>query len=421
MEWVLENHPLAKAADAVEQRGPAELMKFRSALDPKVAADYERKDFKGIEYFDYGDTNIEWQSPYAVKIAGGFQVAEGTFLNEELTVPDAGQAYLAIKIPLLQGLMTDATRIGLKRGDLAVDRQRALADVVRNELRHDLAARYLDWAFATEVLDLNQEIEATLVERLENYRQLLLQGDKAGVDTLEAAVYLGTQQQLRQKAAIDLGLAEQALAEMFWPLLENDRPVPLNEAFLLNLPEPGTVETHPEIRQLALGLADVSLQRDLKREQLKPELNLGYYLLGDGFALPELDGSPFTNSYKLSLTARYPILNRKARSGVQLGELKVLESEAKLGAKTQSLSTKATAYYTAAQQYLTLLESGSVLARQAGELLEAERELYNLGESTQFLLNQREQAFLKSQVDVAKLKLSRAKAVVTYRYLRAVW
>lgn len=421
LDWVMENHPLAKAADAVELRGPAELMAFRAALDPKMAVNYDRKDFKGVEYFDHGEAVVEWQSPYAVKVAGGYQWAEGTYLNDEFTVPAAGQAYLAIKIPLLQGLMTDATRIGLKRGELVVDRQRALADVIRNELRHDLAVNYLQWAFAQEVLTLNREIESAIAERLENYRQLLLQGDKAAVDTLEASVYLGTQQQLVRKAEIDLALANQSLAEMFWPLEEGDLPVALPEDFYLNLPEPGTVETHPEIRQLALGLADASLQRDLKREQLKPELNLSYYLLGDGFALPELDGSPFTNSYKLGITASYPLLNRKARASLQLGELKVIESEAKLGAKTQSLATKATTYYAAAAQYLGLQQAGVALARQAGELLAAERELFNLGESTQFVLNQREQAFLKSQVDVAKLRLSRAKAVVTYRYLRAVW
>jgi outer membrane protein TolC len=181
------------------------------------------------------------------------------------------------------------------------------------------------------------------------------------------------------------------------------------------------VENHPEIRQLALSLADASLSRDLKREQLKPELNLSYYLLGDGFALPEMDGSPFAEAYKFGLTASYPILNRKARAGAQLGELKVLESEAKLGAKTQSIFTKATAYFAASQQYLAQLVAGEALAAQAAQLLAAERELYDLGESTQFVLNQREQALLKARMGVAKLRLSRTKAVATYRYLRAAW
>jgi outer membrane protein TolC len=421
IDWVLDNHPLAAAADAVEQRGAAELMKFRGALDPKLSVNYDRKDFQGAEYFDYGDAAVEWQSPFAIKVAGGFQRAEGTYLNSERTIPAAGQGYLALKLPLLRGLVTDATRIGLKRGDLAVDRQRALADVILNELRYDLAARYLQWAFATEVLALNQEMEITIAERLANYRILLQLGDKAAVDTLEASVYLGTQQQMVRQAEIDLRLAQQAVAELYWPMTEADVPLALTAEFLVNLPAPGTVETHPEIRQLALSLADASLSRDLKREELKPELNLSYYLLGDGFALPELDGSPFANAYKFGVTASYPILNRKARAGAQLGELKVLESEAKLGAKTQSLFTKASAYFEASREYLNQLSAGEILAGQATQLLAAERELYDLGESTQFLLNQREQALLKARMGVSKLRLSRAKAVATYRYLRAVW
>jgi outer membrane protein TolC len=224
-----------------------------------------------------------------------------------------------------------------------------------------------------------------------------------------------------RQAEIDLSLAKQAVTELFWPMTDNDQPVALAGAFLVNLPTPGTVDTHPEIRQLALSLADASLSRDLKREQLKPELNLSYYLLGDGFALPEVDGSPFSNAYKLGVTASYPILNRKARAGAQLGELKVLESEAKLGAKTQALATKASAYYAASGQYLDQLQDGEVLAGQAARLLAAEQELFQLGESTQFVLNQREQALLKARMGVSKLRLSRAKTVATYRYLRAVW
>lgn len=421
INWVLINHPIASAADAVEQRGVAELMKYRGALDPKLSVNYDRKDFKGTEYFDYGETAVEWQSPFAVKVAGGFQRAEGTYLNAERTVPSAGQGYLALKLPLLRGLATDATRIGLKRGELAVDRQKALADVIRNELRYDLAVRYLQWTFANEVLALNQEMEATIAQRLINYRVLLEQGDKAAVDTLEAAVYLGTQQQMVRQAEIDLGLAKQAVAELYWPMKETEVPIAFPAVFLRNLPAPGTVETHPEIRQLALSLTDASLSRDLKREQLKPELNLSYYLLGDGFALPEVDGSPFSNAYKLRVTASYPILNRKARAGAQLGELKVLETEAKLGAKTQALATKATAYYIASGQYYEQLQDGEALTGQAVRLLAAERELFALGESTQFVLNQREQALLKARMDVSKLRLSWAKAVATYRYLRAVW
>jgi outer membrane protein TolC len=419
--WALENHPVAITANAVEARGAAEALSARAMLDPKFDLNYDRKDFKGTEYFDYGQAELSWQSPLAVKISGGYQVAEGTFLNDERTIPTAGQAYLAIKLPLLRGLLIDATRIGLRRGELAEDRQRALANVIRNELRYDLAVRYLEWVFALQAVEINQEIADFIAIRLENTRQYFQLGDKPAIDTLEASVALGLQLQTILQAQVDADLARGALSELYWPLEATDLPV-LTSDLLTVIPVFTTWQNHPELNQLSLLLTDASLARDLKREELKPELNLSYYLLGDGFAIPETQGgSAFSEAYKFGVTASYPLLNRKARAGVQLGELKVIESEAKLAGKQQSLEVKANAYANAVAVYTEQLIAVDLLVEQAGQLLSAERELFNLGESTQFIVNGREQSFLKAQLTAAKLAFARSKAVAVYRYLVAEW
>lgn len=419
--WALENHPVAITANAVEARGPAEALSARSMLDPKLNIDYDRKDFEGTEYFDYGQAELSWQSPLAVKVSAGYQVAEGTYLNEERTIPSAGQAYLAIKLPLLRGLLTDATRIGLRRGELAEDRQRALADVIRNELRYDLATRYLEWVFALQAVEINREIADFIAIRLENTREYFRLGDKPAVDTLEASVALGLQLQTILQAEVDADLARGALAELYWPLERTDLPI-FTTDLLTTVPEFITWQNHPELNQLSLLLTDASLARDLKREELKPELNLSYYLLGDGFAIPETQGgSAFTEAYKFGLTASYPLLNRKARAGVQLGELKVIESEAKLSGKRQALEVKANAYAEAVANYTEQRIAVERLVEQAAQLLEAERELFNLGESTQFIVNGREQSLLKAQLTAAKLAFAQRKAVAVYRYLVAQW
>ena len=421
LNWVMENHPLALTARAVEDQGPAALLAARGALDPKFNLNYDRKDFKETEYFDYGEAELEWQSPYALKVAAGYQRAEGTFLNPERTIPSAGQAYLALKLPLLRGLLTDATRIGLRRGEVAVERQRALAEVIRNELRYDLTVRYLNWVYATRVSELNQTIAGVLEEYLDNTRSLYRQGDKPAVDTLEAAVYLGQQLQTVRQVAVDSTLASQLLGELYWPLRLTDVPVPP----LLNLPPPTAgnfLDNQPELRELALKLTDVSLERDLKREQLKPELTASYYLLGDGFGLPELpESTPFTESYKLGVTASYPIFNRKARGGLQLSDLKIAEARAKLEAKQQSLETKAEVYAAAVGAYLEQGQSAVLLRQQAEQLRNAELELFRLGESTLFLINARTQALLKAELNLAKLRLAQGKAVATYRYVLGRW
>lgn len=424
LAWAEANHPMGELAEAVAERGEAALLQARGAFDPKLSGAYDLKEFKGTEYFNYGEAGLEWQSPYAVKVAAGFQFARGTFLNEEQTVPDNGQAYLAIKLPLLQGLITDAARIGRERGMLAKDRQQAMANVIRNELRYDLANRYAAWLYAERAVSINQETEDLIGVYLENTRGLFQQGDKAAVDTLEASVYLNTQRQASRKAQVEADLARRSLSELYWPLEFADLPNGLRPEWLMVIPTGNWATAHPELQEARLTVNDYQLQERLKREMLKPTLDVSYYLLGDGVDLPagsDQNGGLLDRSFKVGAKASYPIFNRKARGGVQEAELKIREGAAKLSAKTQSLEQKSAAYQDAIAAYNQQLSAAGQLADQSRRLLEAEQELFSLGESTQFLLNARQQNFQKALLNLEKLRFSRNKAVVTLRYLIAEW
>ncbi|MEL7159143.1 MAG: TolC family protein [Bacteroidota bacterium] len=424
LDWALTNHPVADMARAVEEQGPAALLRAKGAFDPKAFAFYDRKQFKGTEYYNYGDAGLEWQSPFAAKVVAGYNWASGEYVNDELFVPDAGQAYLGVTLPLLQGLLTDAARIDRQRGDLAVERQRAIANVIRNELRYDVTTLYAEWLFTERSLRINRETEVLLETYLRDTRELLRQGDKPAVDTLEASIYLGTQRLATQQAAVDANLARIALAEVFWPMTEGRIPFAISSE-LLQLPVANDwAANHPELLDLQLLVSDYQLEQRLKREKLKPKLDASYYLLGEGLQVPvagDQFGGFFERGYKIGATASFPIFNRKARGDVELGRLKILEGEAKLADKTQALNLKAGAYADAVAAYTQQLRQAEVLADQSGELLAAERELFRLGESTQFLLNTRQQMQQKALLVAEKLRFSRHKAIFTYRYLVAGW
>ncbi|MEM9527413.1 MAG: TolC family protein [Bacteroidota bacterium] len=424
LDWALENHPVAGMAEAVELQGPAALLRSQGAFDPKVFGAYDRKEYLGTEYFNYGDAGVEWQSPYAVKVAAGFQWASGTYLSDENFISQDVQSYIGIKLPLLQGLLTDAARIDRRRGDVAVDRQRAVAEIIRNELRYDVTVLYAEWLFAERSLIINQETEVLLETYLRDTRELFRQGDKPAVDTLEATIYLGTQRLATEQATIDARLARLALAEVYWPMRDEMSPFVFSND-LLQLPAGNNwAANHPELRDLQLTISDYQLEQRLKQEKLKPVLDVNYYLLGDGFQLPAGDdqyGGPLDRAYKIGATLSYPILNRKARGDVQLGKLKILEGEAKLADKQQALGYKAQAYADAVTAYTNQLAQADILTEQAERLLIAERDLFRLGESTQFLLNARQQALQKALLVAEKLRFSRNKAVMTYRYLVANW
>ena len=425
--WTLRRHPLALAAEAVERRGPAELMRARGAFDPTLRGSYDRKDYLGTEYFEYGQAGLDWQTPFAVKLEAGREWAEGVFLNAERTVPDAGQAYLGVKLPLLRGLLVDKYRTGVRQGEVAVDRNRAAAEVIRNELRYDLAVAYTEWARALAQLRVYEATEDLLADYLANTRGLVAGGEKPAVDTVEAALYLTDQQLTTQQAAVEAQLRSQDLTALYFPLAEG-LLVPPEAALLVRFPvDLGLrVTDNPELAELRAEIAQLELERRLKREYLKPQLDVGYAILGDGFQLaPDAekvaDRTFLTRAYKVGAEFRYPIPNRAARGDVRLADIKLAEAAGKLEAKRQQLVAKATANRAAALQYEAQLVRVDELLAQARALLAAERELFELGESTQFLLNQRAQNVQKAQTTRLKLLALRAKAIWAWRQAMGAW
>ena len=424
-DWVMREHPLALAAAAVEARGPAELLAARGAFDPTIQGDFDRKEYLGTEYFQYADAGLSWQSPYALKLEGGRQWAEGTYINPERRLPDAGQAYLSLKLPMLQGLLIDKYRIGVQQGRLAVDLNRAAADVIRNELRYDIAVAYANWAYATRVLQISEETEGLIRQRLSDIRGLFAEGDRPAVDTLEAAIALANQTLTTQQAIVDQSVAGQDLRALYWVLPEGAQPD--LEALRPTLPlDTARVAQHPQLVELRNQVAQQELQRRLYREYRKPRLDASYTILGDGFDLTPADesgagpGDFLTSAYK-GLTFRYPILNRQARGQLQLADLKVTETAAKLEAKRQQLDAKSRANLQAALAFERQVADVEQLVEQTRALLSAERELFGLGESTQFLLNSREQSLQKALQTLAKVEYSRAKAIFAYRQATASW
>ena len=426
--WVLRKHPLAFAAEAVELRGPAALMGAKGGFDPNIVGSYEHKDYIDSDYFEYSDVGVKWQSPYALKVEAGHMFADGIFLNPErfISSVDVGQAYISLKLPIIQGLVTDKYRVGVKQGEVAIERNLAAAEIIRNELRYDLAVAYTNWAYAITVLNIFEETEDLIALRLANTIGLYQQGDKPAVDTLEARVALFNQQLTTQQARVEAQVAEQELRAMYWDL--PTEALPSEGALLAPIPEGlGPITDNPELAELRASFADLQLERTLKKEYLKPELNVGYTIVGDGFDLTPRDdpdggiNNLFTDAYKVGATFRYPIRNRAAKAEVEMADIKLAETGAKLEAKRQSLLTKAEAYSNAAFAYDTQLDDVAMLAGQAAQLLQFERELFDLGESTQFLLNSREQGLQKALLTRAKLKAVRAKAIWSWRRAVGDW
>ncbi len=70
--YVKKYHPIARQAEMQIGIGQANLMRSRGGFDPKIEVDYERKQFKGIEYYDRFNATFKVPTWYGIELKGTF-------------------------------------------------------------------------------------------------------------------------------------------------------------------------------------------------------------------------------------------------------------------------------------------------------------------------------------------------------------
>ena len=124
--YVKKFHPIVKQAELVIDESQAKLLKSRGAFDPKFEVDYDRKKFKGTEYFDRLNGMFKIPTWYGIELKATFEENTGDFLNPQGFVPDEGLYSAGVKLPVAQGLLINDRMASLKQAKLF--REQAKAD-----------------------------------------------------------------------------------------------------------------------------------------------------------------------------------------------------------------------------------------------------------------------------------------------------
>ena len=74
--YVKKYHPLVKQANLEVSNAQAKLMAARGGFDPKIEVDYNKKEFKGTEYYSLLNSSFKIPTWYGIEIKAGFDDAE---------------------------------------------------------------------------------------------------------------------------------------------------------------------------------------------------------------------------------------------------------------------------------------------------------------------------------------------------------
>ncbi len=406
--YVKQHHPLIKQAELVLSTGEANLLKARGGFDPKVEVDYDRKKFKGTEYYDQLNTTFKIPTWYGIELKGNFEENTGEFLDPSLTVPEDGLYSAGVSFALAQGLLINERMATLKKAKFFERQTKADRDLLVNNLIYDASLAYFDWLEAQNERIIYETFLENASTRLEAVRRSVEEGDKAAIDITEARITAQTRKLGLEAALLKAQKARLAVSNFLWldgiplEIQENINPEKPDLSVLdVSLLLVGITDTavllnnHPKLNSLDAKIDGLEVDRFLKKNKLLPKVDLQYnFLTPDGDQLSTFN----TANYKAFLDVSFPLFLRKERGDLKLAKIKVQDAEYERTATTLAIKNKleATEAEISSLAVQNQLIVDIVLDYQT--MVQAEERKFFLGESSLFLINSREQKLIDSQL-----------------------
>lgn len=392
--------PLIDAARREQDEARGALLDARGAFDLKVKAEAET--LQG--YYDNSRAKSMLEQPIAplgMTFFGGYRFGSGTFApyDEKALTLGEGEATAGFNLPLLRDRGVDARRTGVRVTSLGVEVAEQVVAKARLSHFKDALKQYWDWVAAARqlgvargLLDLAERRDTDLaaavelgqlapVERTDN-RRAILQRRSA----------LVTAQRVVEATAINLsiyyrgpdGAPIRPPAERVPTALPNPTLLtPDEEARAIE----AAIARRPEVVGLRLKQQQQALETRLAGNALLPTLNLFGDLsrdYGDGRV------SRRGNELEAGVLFELPLQRRKASGKLGQARAKL----ARVDAELRFAEDRVRADVQDAASALRATFATVDLVRQelavARELETLERDRFELGDSTQFLVNLRE-------------------------------
>ncbi|WP_299364684.1 TolC family protein [Winogradskyella sp.] len=407
--YVKKFHPIVKQAELVIDESQAELLRSRGAFDPKFEVDYDRKKFKGTEYYDRLNGMFKIPTWYGIELKATFEENSGDFLNPEAFVPDDGLYSAGIKVPVAQGLLINDRMASLKQAKLFREQAKADRDIFVNNILFEASMAYFKWLQAYNELLLFQNFLTNAEQRFRGVERGAEVGERAQIDVVEARIAINQRRLSLEQSRVKLLKAALELSTFLW--LENNIPVELQPNVVPDVNSEPIIDTtfninqlrdnetiidaHPKMISLDYKLQSLEVDTRLKANKLLPKVDVEYNFLTE---VPDVARSFNTAEYKGGLNISFPLFLRKERGDLRLAKLKMQDTEFEIDATRVNLLNKINALQQELDSYVLQNDITQQMVTDSERLLFAEERKFQLGESSLFLVNSRESKLIDSQL-----------------------
>ena len=426
---VIHEHPLAHIADLQSDWGDANWLEARGEFDPKLYFSEDLKNFAGKEYFRKAGGALVIPTWYGVKFKAAYDQNSGYYLNPENKVPDEGLLSAGVSLSLGKGFVIDKRRAMRQKAFYAREASQAMREAMRNSLRYEAGVAWWQWVNAWQKYQIaNDGIKLARTRYLAVSQSHSL-GDKPAIDTLEVATQVRSREIALLQAALELSNARLEVSNYLW--IDGRVPLELDSLAKPDLASPTPVQTqdwknyrysiavltqrHPELRGYELKTSQLEVEQKYRAEMLKPTIDLQYNVLSAGDQFYR-DYPGINDNYKWGINFSFPLFLRSERGALTRAQIAVKEYRYKQEQKQLELTNKALASYYQLENLDAQVKTASHNVQSYEQLLEGEKQKFDIGESSLFLVNYREQYLIDTQIKLADLQLKLQKAWESFRY-----
>ena len=404
------HHPIAYQSGLQLEKGKAYLMKAKGGFDPKLDAGIDQKYFKDNMYFSHLNSKLKVPTWFGITAQAGYDNNEGVYLNPEFNSPNNGLFNAGLSITLGKGLFIDERRAELKQAKIYLNSSALEQKIILNRLIFNASVTYWKWKSTYLKLQVYREAIVNAEVRLGGVKQSVVFGDKPAIDTVEAKIILQNRQLNYYQAEFDFNSMRQKMNVYLWqagfiPLELDSLSIPNLEMTYdqdLGFFNDSLIENHPEVLLYQNKIEIQKIDNRLQKESLKPTLNLSYDFINE-----PIENNPFVdanlNNYKWGATFSYPLFIRKERANIRLSEIKLKEIGSNNELKKASIKYKVQAIDGNIKNLANQLKVANETIVNYNQLFISENTLFEIGESSVFMINYRESAYIKSQLKAVEI------------------
>ena len=414
-------------ARALQERALAEagLLEAQGGFDLKLKSKADTRQFGFYKNRVFDAYAEQATQTWGAEFYGGYERGTGGFGSWEgdrLSL-DAGELRTGMRLPLFQGREIDERRANLRAAGVDIEIADQSIDKQRLSIYKMAAKSYWEWVASGQLRQVAIDILNLATERIDNLEETIDAGLVAPIELtdnqraiLQRQAALVSAERLLQNTAIELSLFLRDPAGN--PVLPTDdrlpifpEPTMLDEAQLL-LDMERAITQRPELRGLLAKERQLYIGRDLAENQTQPQVDLIAEFSRDA------GGGSITkrgNELKAGIAFELPVQRRKARGKLAAQDAKLTALSAELQFVRDRVTADvqdAASAVRAAYDRLKFLRDELELARL---LEQAERDRFDLGDSTLFVVNLRETSTASAAAGVVKALVDYQKAYVEYR------